>query len=128
MLCHPHNNDCSIKPHLPLPTVGRGFSGEKSQMSNRQKYVVHLANIMDDDGNKVCHGETVELSMETAKHYNKLGFLRPYFGDEKPNDDDEDEEGGDDNSVGRAAPKLVRSRRGAPESGSTPVPPSPSSE
>lgn len=52
----------------------------------KTKYRVFKANIMDDDGNKVLKDSIVELSPKLAKHYNRLGFLRPVI------EDDEDEE------------------------------------
>jgi predicted HicB family RNase H-like nuclease len=58
------------------------------ETEERTKFKVFKANILDDDGNKVLEGEVVALSPKLAKHYNKLGFLRPYF--EEDEDDDED--------------------------------------
>lgn len=68
--------------------------------AQRKKYVVFKANIMDDDGNVVKHDQVVELTAKTAKHYNSLGFLRPYMEEdvaedgelETPEDDDPDSE------------------------------------
>lgn len=60
----------------------------------KTKYIVHKANIKDDEGVKRVHGDVVALRKETAKRYAALGFLRPYFGDDdeattenKPSDD-----------------------------------------
>jgi hypothetical protein len=72
----------------------------------RKKYVVFKANIMDDEGNKRKHGDVVELTPETARHYNKRGFLRPYF-------EEEDETDGEPDPVGDKTPELARSRRPA---------------
>lgn len=56
------------------------------ETEGRTKFKVFKTNIMDDDGNKVLAGETVSLGPKLAKHYNKLGFLRPYFEDEEDDD------------------------------------------
>jgi hypothetical protein len=61
---------------------------EKSEKAEKlTTYVVHKTNILDDAGKKIRHGETVDLSPALARHYNKLGFLRPYI--EEPEDADE---------------------------------------
>jgi hypothetical protein len=79
---------------------------ETPQAPARTKYRVFKANIKDDDGNKVGDGAVVELTSKTAKHYNRLGYLKPFF-DEA--DDDEDDDG-----VGKpTATQLARSRRAA---------------
>lgn len=49
------------------------------QQPARVKYVVHAANIKDDDGEKYQHGEVVELGPKLARHYNQLGYLRPFI-------------------------------------------------
>lgn len=75
----------------------------------RTKYRVFKANIMDDDGNKVGDGAIVELTAKTAKHYNRLGYLKPFI-----EDDDEDEDDADDGRVGKQTQtQLARSRRAA---------------
>lgn len=70
-------------------------------MAGRTKYVVHKANIKDDDGTKIFHGEVAELGPELAKRYNKLGFLRPYM-----DEDDEDEFEDDDDFSDPNAPSA----------------------
>jgi len=74
----------------------------------RKKYVVFKANIMDDDGMKRKDGEIVELTSKTAKHYGKLGYLRPYF---EEDDEEEDDEDFDPTGMGEATPQLARSNR-----------------
>ncbi len=71
---------------------------DEAAKEGRTKYRVHKTNLKDDDGNKVLAGEIVELGPKLAKHYNKLGFLRPVIDDE--DEDDEPE-----------APTPARSRR-----------------
>lgn len=79
----------------------------------RTKYRVFKANIMDDDGNKVGDGAIVELTAKTAKHYNRLGYLKPFIED----DDDEGEDDADDGRVGKQTQtQLARSRRAAAKS------------
>lgn len=56
----------------------------------KKKYRVYSATIKDDDGVKRKHGDVVELSGKTAKHYNDLGYLRPYTEDEVSEDFDDD--------------------------------------
>ena len=83
---------------------------DETVVSDRKKYRVFKANIMDDDGNKVGDGSVVELTAKTARHYNRLGYLKPYFED----DDEEEEEAPDDSGVGKqTATQLARSRRAA---------------
>ena len=69
----------------------------------RKKYVVFKANILDDEGVKRKDGDIVSLKPKTAKHYNKLGYLRPYM-----EDDDEDD---DDAELGDEEAEPVRSNR-----------------
>lgn len=77
----------------------------------RTKYRVFKANIMDDDGRKVGDGAIVELTPKTAKHYNRLGYLKPFI------EDDEEEDEVDDDRVGKqSATQLARSRRAAAKS------------
>ncbi len=81
-------------------------------VAERTKYRVFKANIMDDDGNKVGDGSIVALTAKTARHYNKLGYLKPFI-----DDDDEDEDDADDGRVGKPTPtQLARSRRAAAKS------------
>lgn len=82
----------------------------------RIKYRVFKANIMDDDGNKVGDGAIVSLTPKTARHYNKLGYLRPYM-----DDDDDEEDDDDDDTVGDKTPEPVRVRRTSPLTRSTGV-------
>ena len=72
-------------------------------MAERTKYIVHKANIKDDEGIKRKHGEVAELSTSLARRYNKLGFLRPYLDDDLV-DEIEDEEEEDE-------PEVVHTRR-----------------
>lgn len=84
-----------------------------ASVPERTKYRVFKANIMDDDGNKVGDGAIVELTAKTAKHYNRLGYLKPFFDD----DDDKDEEERPDDGVGKqTATQLARSRRASAKS------------
>lgn len=86
----------------------------------RTKYLVHKANIMDDDGNKVLAGSVVALSPKLARHYNSLGFLRPFMDDEEEEEPDDDEEEDDDE------PSIpARPRRTSTITGSAQVPPGP---
>lgn len=69
----------------------------------KTKYIVHKANIKDDEGIKRFHGDVVALSKETAKRYSAFGFLRPYFGDDDEATTDNEPTGNDGPaSVGRA--------------------------
>lgn len=58
----------------------------------RTKYTVHKSNIKDEDGVKRGHGEPAELGPKLARHYNRLGYLRPFIPevDEDYEDDDPD--------------------------------------
>lgn len=81
----------------------------------RTKYIIHKANIMDDDGNKRMHGEVVSLTAKTAKHYNRLGYLRPFL-------EDEDDEDGGGAVVKQPAPKPAEPVRDAAVSKVTSTP------
>jgi hypothetical protein len=85
---------------------------------DRKKYIVFKANIMDDDGVKRRDGDIVELTPKTAKHYGKLGYLRPYFEDGEEEEDDDD----DPTGMEQATSEPVRSRRPAPKSQAAEVP------
>jgi hypothetical protein len=88
-----------------------------SPTPGRTKYRVFKANIMDDDGNKVGDGAVVELTKATAKHYSRLGYLKPFFDDEGEEDEDADEL---DGGVGKqTATQLARSRRASAKSASS---------
>jgi len=75
-----------------------------------KKFIVHKANIKDEKGNKRRHEEVVELGPKLARHYGKLGFLRPYFEEGEQNDDESDEP-----DVGKPSPEPVRARRVPPQ-------------
>lgn len=77
--------------------------------AERTTYIVHKANIKDDDNQKKKHGETVALGPVLARRYNRLGYLRPYLGS-----DDDDEEDVTDEAVEvetTEAPERYRRRR-----------------
>lgn len=80
----------------------------------RTKYRVFKANIMDDDGNKVGDGSVVMLTAKTARHYSRLGYLKPYF--EEDDEEAKDEEGSDVGVGKQTATQLARSRRVAVKS------------
>lgn len=73
---------------------------------SRTKYRVFKTNIKDDDGNKVLADEVVELSPKLARHYNKLGFLRPYIEDDE--DDDAEPTGSAREPVKPTRPRIHR--------------------
>lgn len=84
------------------------------ETEERTKYKVFKANILDDDGNKVLAGEVVALSPKLAKHYNKLGFLRPFFDEDDEEEDEDAELDGQEREP--VKPTRTRLRRGpAPE-------------
>lgn len=78
-----------------------------------KKYRVHKTNIMDDDGNKVRHGEEVELSPRLARHYGNLGFLLPVFDDDLQYEEEESDDPTPTDSVGNPKTEFARSRRPA---------------
>ncbi len=94
----------------------------KPRAAKKKKYTVFKANIMDDDGNKCMAGSVVSLSTGLAKHYNSLGFLRPYMEDDEDEDDESSEnDTGGKAGVGGEAPKPAGPARDAAVAKTAPV-------
>lgn len=65
-------------------TTNVGDAPRKERKPRTQKYVVQKAAIAPEGGSRSLltrPGETVSLTAEQAKHYNKLGFLAPLIED-----------------------------------------------